>query len=286
MVLPFMPPPALAPYVSCFLVKTGAFESETELIFSARGIPMLVFPFKAPSQTTYVYGESGGGYTNPQMDKAALLVATDEYAIAKFVGEINFVMVMLQTTAAYHFLQSNLRGLAGSAIVLDDLDGQHPFKDLQDQLWSISDPAQAVGLIQKALINHLDHKAKPNMGDLSPVMNYMLRQPGQLTVQDLGKKFKCSERWLEKQFAAQTGLSPKAWLRLIRFRTVANFWLSHPEVSWMHMVAKFDYTDQSHLIKDFKHFTGNPPAYHFEHFKDAELDFKQNEVGLSGLLGG
>ena len=47
MVIPFMPHPALAPYVSCFLVKTGAFESETELVFSARGIPVLVFHFSA-----------------------------------------------------------------------------------------------------------------------------------------------------------------------------------------------------------------------------------------------
>ena len=45
MVIPFIPHPALAHYVSCFLVKTGAFESETKLVFSARGIPMLVFHF-------------------------------------------------------------------------------------------------------------------------------------------------------------------------------------------------------------------------------------------------
>ncbi|MDX2135770.1 MAG: AraC family transcriptional regulator [Saprospiraceae bacterium] len=193
-------------------------------------------------------------------------------------------MVMLKTTGAYHFMRSSVQGLANCSLTLDSLGLNPYFTELQDRLWSVSTPDQAVALIQQHLYRYFDQKTKIGPGDFTPVLNFMLRHPAGLTVQALGKKFRCSDRWIEKQCVIQTGLSPKSWIRLIRFRAAANFWLKHPNTSWMALVARFGYTDQSHLIRDFREFTGNPPTFHFAQYGEMELDFKQHQAGLSSLL--
>jgi len=52
----------------------------------------------------------------------------------------------------------------------------------------------------------------------------------------------------------------------------------------MEMVARFQYNDQSHLIKDFHDFTGSSPVRHFAQYGYAETLLKQNEAGLSTLI--
>lgn len=278
------PHPALAPYVSTYLAVSNFFDTEVQTVFGARGIPMLVFPFKAPSRTTYTNGMQGMSYPRPEMDAPALLQAGSVYAQSTFTGDVNFVMVMLQPTASYHFLQHTVSGEANQIQLFDNLGLISFFDELQDRLWRVETPAVAIRLIDHFLCRYFEKKAKVGWNDFSPVIHYMLRNPAQLTVRHLTRKFKCSERWIEKQCNAQTGLPPKTWLRLIRFREASNYRIQHPGASWMELIARFNYTDQSHLIRDFKIFTGNTPAVHFARHGDTETDFQQNRVGLSGLL--
>lgn len=276
----FMPHQALVPYVSAYLVVSHVFEVEYQHIFSARGVPMLIFPFKTPSRSSYRYGLGNRGYPKPTIDAPALLQASNEYAYSSFAGEVNFVMVMLKPTGAYHFVQGSINGTSNQVELFDNIGAYAFFEPLQDKLWQTSVPAEAVRLIDQSLCKYFEQKARIGLHDFSPVIDFMLRNPAALTVSSIAKKFRCSERWIEKQCAAQTGLSPKTWLRLIRFRAASNYWLHHPQASWMEIVATFDYTDQSHFIRDFKIFSGSAPTTHFSLYADKETDFKQDKVGL------
>ncbi|MBK8557769.1 MAG: AraC family transcriptional regulator [Lewinellaceae bacterium] len=285
MVQHFSPHPALLPFIEGFLVMSFYFESESQQTLSARGVPMLVFPFKSPPRTGIRHGHAGGTYPKQVMDEPALLYTSNVFCQTDFMGAVNFVMVMLKPTAAYHFTRSNVQGLSNTVATLDDLHLYRYFDALQEQLWATSDPARAVDLIQRTLFSYFEQNAKIGTGDFTPVLNYMFRSPTLLPVHGPTRKFKCTERWLEKQCAAQTGLAPKNWLRLIRHRNAANYWLHHPNISWMEIVARFNYTDQSHLIRDFKHFSGSPPALHFSQYSDTETGLMQDKVGLSSLIG-
>lgn len=284
MVSIYAPNAVLAPFVECYNVLSGHFESRTHSIVSARGVPMLMFPFNKPSLSSFKHGAEGSSYAKPILDEPALLTCSNTFGDCSFEGDINFVMVLLKTTGAYHFLQSSVKGISNTAYTFDHLGLYRYFEPLQDQLWSIQQPAEAVRLIQQYLTKYLEQKSKIGPGDFSPVMQYMLRHPATLQVGDIARKFKCSERWIEKQCAIQTGLPPKSWLRLIRFRSAANYWLRRPDASWMELVANFQYNDQSHLIKDFHEFTGNSPVHHFAQHGHSETMLKQHEAGLSGLI--
>lgn len=79
----------------------------------------------------------------------------------------------------------------------------------------------------------------------------------------LQKKYKITERTMERLFKKAMGISPKTFQRLVRFEKTLAL-LKSPTYSNSASVGHLlDYTDQSHFIKDFKKFTNITP-YQFQ----------------------
>jgi AraC-like DNA-binding protein len=71
-----------------------------------------------------------------------------------------------------------------------------------------------------------------------------------------------SERQLERLFLEQVGVTPKLYARIRRFRSVMQHVedpLHGDRLSWADIAALFGYTDQSHLVRDFKTFAQELP---------------------------
>lgn len=66
-----------------------------------------------------------------------------------------------------------------------------------------------------------------------------------------------SARGLRKRFNAQFGMGPKAWLQLSRFDSVLRARASSAGLA--ETAAAFGYTDQAHMAKEFRRFSGLPP---------------------------
>ena len=85
------------------------------------------------------------------------------------------------------------------------------------------------------------------------------------TVADLTRLTGLSYSTLARHFRAACGLPPKRYLRRHRFRHVLDALPSRADLppDWLDFVAHFGYHDQSHLIRDVRHFTGlTPTALH------------------------
>ncbi len=63
----------------------------------------------------------------------------------------------------------------------------------------------------------------------------------------------------QRTFREYIGISPKFYARMLRFESIHNDLRSLKSVDWMNIVAKYKFHDQSHLIKEFKFFTGTTP---------------------------
>jgi AraC-like DNA-binding protein len=63
----------------------------------------------------------------------------------------------------------------------------------------------------------------------------------------------------QRTFREYIGISPKVYARMLRFDSLHNDLRSLKSVDWMNIVAKYKFHDQSHLIKEFKFFTGTTP---------------------------
>jgi AraC-like DNA-binding protein len=68
-----------------------------------------------------------------------------------------------------------------------------------------------------------------------------------------------SERAFERRFIAQVGLTPVRYRRLARFRAVLRLHASGVE-DWSELAAVTGFSDQSHLVRDCREFTGLTPT--------------------------
>jgi AraC-like DNA-binding protein len=77
------------------------------------------------------------------------------------------------------------------------------------------------------------------------------------TAQELG----LSARHLQRIMNEYVGYSPRFLQKILRFEKVVEHLLSHRQnFSWSALSYDFGFSDQSHLIRDFKEFTGYTPA--------------------------
>ncbi len=123
----------------------------------------------------------------------------------------------------------------------------------------------SIKVIESDLPNYSNPSDLPlSNRDMTPVADYILKNNGVIKIKDLEDKFHISGRWLEKQFVEQVGISPKEFARVTRFNALIAEVKTTPSVSWIDLIDKYGYYDQSHLIRDFQYFTGQSPTQFFK----------------------
>jgi AraC-like DNA-binding protein len=94
---------------------------------------------------------------------------------------------------------------------------------------------------------------------------------GALRVESLADTLGVSRQYLAAQFRDHVGLSPKLFARICRFRSARGAALAAADATagsappghdWAALALDSGYFDQSHLIRDFRDFTGTSPELH------------------------
>jgi transcriptional regulator GlxA family with amidase domain len=67
-------------------------------------------------------------------------------------------------------------------------------------------------------------------------------------------------RQFERQFRSTIGIAPKLYGRMLRFDRAMDLRLSAPGASWTAISQEAGYFDQSHMIRDFRAFSGDAPS--------------------------
>jgi AraC-like DNA-binding protein len=76
------------------------------------------------------------------------------------------------------------------------------------------------------------------------------------------------------QFKKYIGLTPKYFQRILRFNEILQQIHKNEEIDWAQIAYQCEYSDQSHFIKEFKHFSGfNPQKFIKEDFHKEEPNF-------------
>ncbi len=91
-------------------------------------------------------------------------------------------------------------------------------------------------------------------------LDTILSTNGKYKICEISKREKVSMRSIQRIFSEEIGLSPKEFSRIIRFRKMVENLYKSPEINLYDLAYNFNYTDPSHLLKDFKYFTGLTPA--------------------------
>ena len=63
----------------------------------------------------------------------------------------------------------------------------------------------------------------------------------------------------EQRFHESVGITPKRFCRIQRFQTVPDRMVEHEPIQWVNVALDNGYFDQTHLIRNFREFTGVTP---------------------------
>ncbi|MDA3962798.1 MAG: helix-turn-helix transcriptional regulator [Planctomycetota bacterium] len=85
---------------------------------------------------------------------------------------------------------------------------------------------------------------------------------GQTALPAIAARLGCSERHLRREFRHHTGHSVKGIARCLRLRAVlsAIAELEHEALGWRDLAAEYGFSDQSHLIAEFRQMLGITPS--------------------------
>jgi AraC-like DNA-binding protein len=203
-------------------------------------------------------------YVNQQtvdLPEGRLMVigAMDEPAVLSS-GPITNLGVEFRPGMAYRFLDVSMKELLNSVYPADIVLGRMG-RELQWQIEDTSAIDETVRLIQRFLIHRLAALANED-GLIDAAVSMIQSSHGLMPVSVLCQEVGYSKRYMDRKFRDRLGLSPKTLSRILRFQWVYEHWMRQPasQASWQEYSDL--YYDQSHFIKEFKHFTGfSPLAY-------------------------
>lgn len=123
-------------------------------------------------------------------------------------------------------------------------------KILRFKLLELKTLQEKISFVEEILIQRLsDVKEKVVVNDT--IQNILIHK-GSLDVSNLAKDSFVSTRHLERLFHEYIGITPKKLSNLIRYQFLWRDILCEPDFDVLSAVHKFGYTDQSHLLREFK----------------------------------
>lgn len=117
--------------------------------------------------------------------------------------------------------------------------------------------SERAGAAEKILLRRLN-PSRLN-GDLMNAVSDMIRYGGRMKISEIARRNALSERNMERIFSERIGVGPKTLSNLIRYQLVWQE-VARGGADLLDMVEKYGYTDQAHLLNDFRFRHGMTPA--------------------------
>jgi AraC-like DNA-binding protein len=117
---------------------------------------------------------------------------------------------------------------------------------------------RAISRLTETLTSRLSRIA-PVPPDLLLAVDRISAAGGRIDVSRLAASLRVTRQHLARRFAAHVGVPPKTFCRVVRLWTVLR---SAPggRVNWAALAADLGYSDQSHLVSEFRSLTGLTPG--------------------------
>lgn len=166
--------------------------------------------------------------------------------------------VAFTACGGYPWLGHDLSGLADRIIALADALGDGVLA-LRQRLLDTPDIAQRFELVERWLIARLNPRAVVHPA-VRWAVDRIAASGGHVSVDALARQTGYTRKHLALLFQRQVGFGPKALARVHRFKSALALLGAADEVPWATLAAQCGYYDQSHLVRDFRAFSGYAPS--------------------------
>ena len=123
-------------------------------------------------------------------------------------------------------------------------------KKIEPLLFDVVKVEERIQIVQKYLMDqiHLERRNEYVMESIAK----MIFHKGNIDIFHLSKDVHTSTRHLERLYKEYIGISPKQLTSLVRYQYLWNDIISNSNFNVLDAAFKYGYTDQAHLLRDFK----------------------------------
>lgn len=254
------PEKQLAPYVACIWVFESTFgvPLADSRIIVPDGRAKIILPYKNALCATAQHR-----LLNAHEQQLFLVgIQSHPTTIASTATETGTIGIELTPKGLYHFFHLNMHEITNQMVSFDEIFGLQGTR-LQTMLGEMEDPQAKIALLQTALTRFLQHNEK-DYALLDHALDLIEGMHGMMKIQELEAHLGYTRRYLDLLFKEHIGVSPKLLARIMRFQMVYQSWTQEISPTFLRNQWPAYYYDQSHFIKEFKHFTGFSPQ-HYTH---------------------
>jgi len=196
-------------------------------------------------------------------DNVALYGHQNEFYDINLTGELSVFSVVFQPQGLMQFFKFPLDEICNQNIPLHNINGQTG-RDLEEKMGEAASFYQRVSTMESYLFDLL----KTDFTDfefrrINRIAELIKKTFGKINIDTLASEACLSRKQFERVFAKYIGISPKQYLKIIRFQYAIfqkqqSFKMDLDELSY-----ESGYYDQPHFINDFKSLCGLTPRQYF-----------------------
>lgn len=132
-------------------------------------------------------------------------------------------------------------------------------REVSEKLHEEPDIPNRMKIIDSFLLTCLNSDLADNKL-ISRVIYAMYENNGLSSIKDVSEQFQISRQHLHRIFIKSLGVSPKIFVRLLRFHHLINLFKRHPKKGWHDILFNSGFYDQAHMIREFNAIIGGPPT--------------------------
>jgi len=131
---------------------------------------------------------------------------------------------------------------------------------LREEVLAAASSTDKFNIAEKWLADHYQ-KAKETPAAVVDIVTLLQTEPAS-KLNEIIKSFSGTQKHLIAQFKKYIGITPKQYQRILRFNDVFARMQGDQFLSWSDIAHLCGYSDQSHFIREFRHFSGfNPKTF-------------------------
>lgn len=262
----FAPVPLLAADVNCFWALEQDQESYNREVYLPDAYIEVIINVGAPLLLESEYGmlELPRAFVNPLQHKPLRIRAA---------GFCQMISMQLYPWAVKPILNIDADPSTVHVIGLD-ADWQRFADDLR-QIVAHRGYEEAVDCYQE-FVCRTAYRHKHDLMLIRTAGHLVQRSHGQIRMANLAAQSYLSSSQFERQFKHYTAVSPKAYARIVRFGSLQAALLVNPSIRLADLATVYGYSDQAHLIREFKSFADCTPR-DFASTATRFLELRQHE---------
>ena len=244
------PDPPLSRYVESFWFARGHITGTRERIAPTGSTVAAVVLGDAIRQTP-------AGAAEPFVARSSFLIGPHDRPIVNEPEGETYCLGMVLTPVGCRPVLGVLPASVRGSIV-DLLTAWPPARALRAELSARASAPDALLALQQAL-------GTPEPSDAvafdrcEAAVRQLAADPAR-PIAEIAARLGVSHGHLDRQFTREVGLSPRTLARILRMRSLLDSIDVHAPVRWADRAAALGWTDQAHLIRDFKRHTGVTPS--------------------------